>query len=78
MRNIFFQVEALNSRKVSLPEIQVQAPTGWRIEDSAAGKIFVSCATNEKVSRDLALFICVCVCLKGHYIDGCYNLVLKP
>eukprot|EP00105_Crassostrea_gigas_P023420 XP_011443253.1 PREDICTED: rho GTPase-activating protein 15 isoform X9 [Crassostrea gigas] len=41
-------VEALNSRKVSLPEIQVQAPTGWRIEDSAAGKIFVSCATNEK------------------------------
>eukprot|EP00105_Crassostrea_gigas_P043258 XP_019927406.1 PREDICTED: rho GTPase-activating protein 12 isoform X8 [Crassostrea gigas] len=43
-------VEALNSRKVSLPEIQVQAPTGWRIEDSAAGKIFVSCATNEKES----------------------------
>lgn len=46
------QVEALNSRKVSLPEIQVQAPTGWRIEDSAAGKIFVSCATNEKVDEN--------------------------
>eukprot|EP00105_Crassostrea_gigas_P043257 XP_019927405.1 PREDICTED: rho GTPase-activating protein 15 isoform X7 [Crassostrea gigas] len=45
-------VEALNSRKVSLPEIQVQAPTGWRIEDSAAGKIFVSCATNEKVDEN--------------------------
>ncbi|XP_061179732.1 rho GTPase-activating protein 12-like isoform X1 [Saccostrea echinata] len=45
------QVEALNSRKVSLPEILVNndtVPSGWRVEDSAAGKIFVNSATNEK------------------------------
>ncbi|XP_062615225.1 rho GTPase-activating protein 15-like isoform X7 [Saccostrea cucullata] len=51
------QVEALNSRKVSLPEITVNndvLPSGWRVEDSAAGKIFVNSATNEKegVSSD--------------------------
>ncbi|XP_056007936.1 rho GTPase-activating protein 12-like isoform X7 [Ostrea edulis] len=46
------QVEALNSRKVSLPEIHVNSdpavPSGWRVEDSAAGKIFVSTTTHEK------------------------------
>ncbi|XP_056007966.1 rho GTPase-activating protein 15-like isoform X40 [Ostrea edulis] len=47
------QVEALNSRKVSLPEIHVNSdpavPSGWRVEDSAAGKIFVSTTTHEKI-----------------------------
>ncbi|XP_056007971.1 rho GTPase-activating protein 15-like isoform X45 [Ostrea edulis] len=46
------EVEALNSRKVSLPEIHVNSdpavPSGWRVEDSAAGKIFVSTTTHEK------------------------------
>ncbi|XP_061179736.1 rho GTPase-activating protein 15-like isoform X5 [Saccostrea echinata] len=48
------QVEALNSRKVSLPEILVNndtVPSGWRVEDSAAGKIFVNSATNEKIDE---------------------------
>ncbi|XP_062615223.1 rho GTPase-activating protein 12-like isoform X6 [Saccostrea cucullata] len=48
------QVEALNSRKVSLPEITVNndvLPSGWRVEDSAAGKIFVNSATNEKIDE---------------------------
>ncbi|XP_056007962.1 rho GTPase-activating protein 15-like isoform X36 [Ostrea edulis] len=47
------EVEALNSRKVSLPEIHVNSdpavPSGWRVEDSAAGKIFVSTTTHEKI-----------------------------
>nr|XP_022310430.1 rho GTPase-activating protein 12-like isoform X11 [Crassostrea virginica] len=42
--------EALDNRKISLPEIHVteQPPSGWRIEDSAAGKIFVNSLTNDK------------------------------
>nr|XP_022310426.1 rho GTPase-activating protein 15-like isoform X7 [Crassostrea virginica] len=45
--------EALDNRKISLPEIHVteQPPSGWRIEDSAAGKIFVNSLTNDKVDE---------------------------